>query len=267
MTTVRPIGRCLLRAAWTGTAVTLATWAAVSCGPVPAADPAPTPLSADDQEFFEKRVRPLLVKRCFECHGGTKAGGGLSLQSATAWRKGGDSGPAIVPGKPDESLLVEAIRYESLEMPPAEAGGRLPADEIAILTEWVARGAPDPRDGSDVIGGMRKEEAAGWWSFQPLPPADTPWDPVADAARIDALRQPEFERHSLEPAPSADRRTLLRRLSYDLTGLPPTPEEVEAFVADPAADAADTAVERLLASPQYGVHWGRHWLDVVTCPP
>jgi hypothetical protein len=220
-------------------------------------------LAAADREFFEKDVRPLLVKRCFECHGGTKAGGGLSLETADGWRKGGESGPAIVPGKPDESLLIEAVRYESLEMPPADHGGRLPDREIAVLTEWVARGAPDPRDGRDMLGGMRLEDARGWWSFQPVPTADTSWDVAADAARIDELLQREIDRHGLTPAQEADRRTLLRRLSYDLTGLPPTPEEVDAFVADPSPVAVDAAVERLLDSPQYGVQQGRRWLDVV----
>ena len=147
-------------------------------------EPAASPMSADDRDFFEKQVRPLLVTRCLVCHGGTKAGGGLSLQSAQGWRKGGENGPAIVPGKPDDSLLIEAITYSSLEMPPADQGGKLPAEEIAILTKWVAMGAPDPRDGNDILGGMSREEAQQWWAFQPLPA--TPAEDVSkDVKRID----------------------------------------------------------------------------------
>lgn len=224
--------------------------------------PGAAKLSAEEREFFEKQVRPLLVKRCFECHGGTKAGGGLSLQTAKGWRKGGESGPAIVPGKPDESPLVAAINYKSLEMPPADKGGKLSADEIAILTKWVALGAPDPRDGSETLGGMTREEAQKWWAFQPLPTVP-PADLEADARWIDELLQRELEQHRLVAAPRADPRTLIRRLSYDLTGLPPTAEQVDAFVADSSAAAWARAIDQRLDSPQYGVHWGRHWLDVV----
>ncbi|MGH9553236.1 MAG: c-type cytochrome domain-containing protein [Terriglobales bacterium] len=119
-------------------------------------------LSPEDIEFFEQQVRPLLVNRCFECHGSAKSGGGLSLGSAAGWQKGGDGGPAIVPGKPDESLLIGAINYHWLEMSPADKGGKLPDDEIAVLTKWVATGAPDPRTGRDVTGGMTSEEAKSW---------------------------------------------------------------------------------------------------------
>ena len=219
-------------------------------------------ISAEGREFFEKEVRPLLVKRCFECHGGSAADGGLSLASANGWRKGGDSGPALVPGKPDESLLIEAINYDSFEMPPAEAGGKLPADEIAILTKWIAMGAPDPRVGDEVLGGMTLEQAKTWWAFQPLqnlPPAEF----AADIRYIDELLQREIERHGLVAAPAADRRTLLRRLTYGLTGLPPFQAEVDAFVADPSPKAFSQEIERLLDSPQYGVQMGRRWLDVV----
>jgi hypothetical protein len=224
-------------------------------------EPAASPMSADDRDFFEKQVRPLLVARCLKCHGGTKAGGGLSLQSAQGWRKGGENGPAIVPGKPDDSLLIEAITYGSLEMPPADEGGQLPAEEIAVLTKWVAMGAPDPRDGSDILGGMSREEAEQWWAFQPLP-ATPVEDAAADVKRIDELVQREIDRQGLTVAPAADRRTLLRRLSYDLTGLPPTSEQTKSFLAQPAPDAWNKVMEQLLDSPQYGVQWGRHWLDV-----
>ncbi|MEZ6119143.1 MAG: PSD1 and planctomycete cytochrome C domain-containing protein [Pirellulaceae bacterium] len=218
--------------------------------------------SNGDIAFFEKHVRPLLVKRCFECHGGTKASGGLSLASANGWQTGGESGPAIVPGKPDESLLINAINYVDMEMPPADDGGKLPEHEIAILRKWVSLGAPDPRTGSDVLGGMTTDEAHSWWAFQPLPEA-SPADTATDAAHIDQLIQRQIDRQGLANSAAADKRTLLRRLTYDLTGLPPSPDDVEAFVADQDPQAWAKVIERLLASPQYGVHWGRHWLDVV----
>jgi hypothetical protein len=232
----------------------------------PANDTAATSIAPDQREFFEKEVRPLLVKRCFECHDGKVTKGGLSLASAHGWQTGGDSGPAILPGKPDDSLLIRSVRYtdEDYQMPPPKKG-KLPDEEIAILTKWVAMGAPDPRTGTEVLGGMTLDEAKTWWAFQPLPelaPAN-PAEPAADAARIDELLQAEIERNGLTAAPAADRRTLLRRLSYNLTGLPPSAAEVETFLADASPDAFANQIERLLASPQYGVQWGRRWLDVV----
>jgi hypothetical protein len=244
------------------TTLLIAAMACLLTVAVKAEEPATTPISPEDHAFFEKEVRPLLVKRCFECHGGSEAAGRLSLASAKGWQQGGDSGPAIVPGKSDESLLIQAINYVSWEMPPAERGGKLPDDEIAILTKWVEMGAPDPRTGSEVLGGMTLDEAKNWWAFQPLPEL-----PIAsadeDTKRIDDFLLREIESRGLKLAPEADRRTLLRRLSYDLTGFPPTHEEVEAFVADPSPDALSKVIDRLLDSPQYGVQWGRRWLDVV----
>ncbi len=246
-------------------------------------EPTEVTISAEHREFFEKDVRPLLVKRCFECHGGSESDGGLSLASANGWQRGGDSGPAVVPREAENSLLIKAINYASLEMPPADRGGKLPDNEIAILTKWVAMGAPDPRVGDEILGGMTLEEAKTWWSFQPLPelPAAsttdfqsvesnnlsaTQWKSVVqpeDVRRIDDLLLREIESRNLELVTAADRRTLLRRLTYDLTGLPPTHEAVESFVADESSDAVAKVIERLLDSPQYGVHWGRRWLDVV----
>lgn len=215
-------------------------------------------LTPEQRNYFEKEVRPLLIKRCFECHGGTKAAGGLSLATAKGWKAGGESGPAIVPGHPDESLFIEAINYGSMAMPPRDKGGKLPEHEIRILTAWVQMGAPDPRDGSDVIGGMSREEASHWWAFQPLPATGE-----ADQRSIDRGIEREWTSRGLSPAPPADKRTLLRRATYDLTGLPPTPAETADFLADDSPDAFQRVIERLLASPQYGVQWGRHWLDVV----
>jgi hypothetical protein len=221
-------------------------------------------LLPDDLDFFfEKQVRPLLVKRCFECHGGAKSSGGLSLGSAAGWQKGGDSGPAIVPGKPEESLLIAAINYRSLEMPPVDKGGKLPDDEIAVLTKWVAMRAPDPRTGGEAIGGMTREEANIWWAFQPLPVTGAVADLKSGVQHIDRLLQTEIDRQGLSIAAPADRRTFVRRITYDLTGLPPTPADVKAFLADQSPEAVATLIDRLLDSPQYGVQWGRHWLDIV----
>ncbi|MEX0671597.1 MAG: PSD1 and planctomycete cytochrome C domain-containing protein [Pirellulales bacterium] len=221
-------------------------------------DSAAKTIPSEQLEFFEKHVRPLLAKRCFGCHGGTQAEGGLSLATSNGWQQGGDSGPAIVPGRPEKSLLIDAITYRSLEMPPADEGGQMPADEIAVLSRWVAMGAPDPRSGDGAIGGMTVEEARGWWSFQPLPAG-----PELESRDIDALLEREWLARHLAPTPPADRRTLIRRATYDVTGLPPTAEETRNFLADNSPDAYARLVDRLLESPQYGVRWGRHWLDVV----
>ncbi len=215
--------------------------------------------AADDFEFFEKQVRPLLVKRCYKCHSGVKASGGLILDSQTAWQKGGESGPAIVPGDSASSLLIQAINYDSLEMPPKDAGGKLSDTEIAVLTQWVQHGAIAPREENIRLGGMSEETARSWWAFQPLPKTET----SATLQRVDEFIDAELTKRSLKPSLKADRRTLIRRATYDLTGLPPTPEDVDRFIADSSDNAFAKVVDQLLASPQYGVKWGRHWLDVV----
>jgi hypothetical protein len=220
---------------------------------------ADAPPPADQIEFFEKQVRPLLIKRCYACHAGTKARGGLLLDTARGWRRGGDSGPVVVPGRPDASLLIDAVNYRSLEMPPADAGGQLSVSEIDVLTRWVQMGAPDPRVGTDSIGGMSLDAAKSWWAFQPLPDITG----VATPEQIDHQLDEALQREELNATGPADRRTLIRRATYDLTGLPPTADEVAAFLADQSPDAFARVIDRLLASPQYGVRWGRHWLDVV----
>ena len=235
---------------------------AVAAGP--AAADAPTPEAA---AFFETTIRPLLVERCGKCHGTERVKGGLSLATRAAILAGGDSGPAVVEGEPAASLLIEAVRYDSVpQMPP---DGRLPDPEIAALESWIAQGLPWPESTPTVAtesSGFRiTDEQRAFWSFQPVdrpePPAvrDESWPRTA----IDRFVLARLEAEGLRPAPEADRRTLIRRLSFDLTGLPPSPERVEAFVADPSPDAYDRLVDELLASPQYGERWARHWLDVV----
>lgn len=231
-----------------------------------AAEP-PAP-SAEDLGFFESKIRPLLAEHCYECHSAQAKNlqGGLRLDLASGVRAGGDSGAAVVPGKPDESLLIEAVRYGSdqLQMPP---DGKLPDADIELLKDWVARGAPYPDDGQQAQSRKRSIDfAAGrsFWSFQPLAAVPPPGhDPRATERRIDAFILAELEAHRLSPSPAADRRTLIRRACFDLTGLAPSPEEVEAFVNDESPDAYARLVERLLASPHYGERWGRFWLDLV----
>jgi hypothetical protein len=223
------------------------------------AGPAPTDPSAADAEFFEKEVRPLLVERCWKCHGETRNKGGLKLTSRDHLLRGGDSGPAVVPGKPEESLLVRAVQYRGTpRMPP---GDKLTDRQIEALARWVKRGALWPADGRSA----HTEQPRRFWTFQPVRrvpvPAvrDTAWPRSA----VDRFILTGLEAKGLTPARPADKRTLLRRATFDLTGLPPTPAEIDAFLADDSPDAFSRVVDRLLASPQYGERWGRHWLDVV----
>lgn len=234
-------------------------------GVAAAAEPPPKAPDARGVEFFESKVRPLLVEHCGECHiKADEPRGGLSLASRAGWQTGGDSGPAIAPGKPDESLLIQAVRYESYEMPP---DGKLSDSDIAILEKWVVMGAPDPRDGEVPKTAPDKQslaEAREFWAFQLPEPRHVP--EVRDAAwprdPLDHFILARLEAKQLRPAPPAAPNVWLRRVTYDLTGLPPTPEELAAFERDAAPDARARVVDRLLASPQFGVHWGRHWLDV-----
>ncbi len=231
---------------------------------LPAAAPDPEAL-----KFFEMKVRPILAENCFKCHGPAKQKGGLRLDSRPAVLVGGENGPAVVPGRKDDSLLVDAIHYESLEMPPA---GKLDAEKIAILTRWVELGAPWPASGpadTPAAAAPAKiritEEDRKFWSFQPVraqaPPVvpDDRWSQNP----IDRFLLARLTAEGLSPAPEADRLTLIRRASFDLTGLPPTPEDVAAFVADADPRAYERLVDRLLASPRYGERWARHWLDLV----
>lgn len=223
---------------------------------------------AEQVEFFEKRVRPLLVTHCYECHAGEEIDGGLSVESRSGLIKGGETGPAIVLRDPEKSLLIEAVRYanEDLQMPPT---GQLKQSEVAILARWVTMGAPDPRtevgsSSTNPATGMTVEEGRDFWSFQPVEnwPVPRVKDETWVRTPIDSFVLSKLESHGIEPAQRADRTTLIRRVTFDMVGLPPTPEEIDAFVEDPSSDAYRKLVERLLSSPAYGVRWGRHWLDV-----
>jgi mono/diheme cytochrome c family protein len=245
----------------------LAVSLSFALGSASAAPPSPKPVSAKaGADFFEKQIRPILVQHCYQCHSGDakKAKGGFLLDTREGLRKGGKSGPVITPGHPDESLLIEAVRYESLQMPPK---GQLPEELIDKLVRWVEMGAPDPRLGKAMRAGNKIDfaQARKFWAFQRpkavKPPAvhDSAW-PVTDIDRFIRTRQ-EAER--LQPVADADRTTLIRRVTFDLTGLPPATAQIETFLKDQSANAFATVVDRLLASPQFGERWARHWLDVV----
>jgi len=223
---------------------------------------------AQDEEglrLFEREVRPLLSARCFECHGPEtrRPKAGLRLDRAEGWLLGGRDGPAIVPGDPAHSLLVERIRSadEEERMPPKQA---LSAAEIAVLVRWIELGAPAPLAAPPTAAEVDWDAARAFWAFRPvaaLPPPRVAAEAWC-ATDVDRFVLAELEAAGLQPAPQADRRTLIRRASIILTGLPPTPEEVDAFVRDGAPGAWERVVERLLASPHYGEQWGRHWLDL-----
>jgi len=236
-----------------------------------AADTAPP----KQQQFFESQVRPLLADNCFSCHGEKKQKGGLRLDSAAALLKGGKHGVVLTPGKPEESKIITAVSYkdEDLQMPPDD---QLSAAQVAVLTEWVQMGAPYPASAGPAVAsaGAKKHRVITdadrqFWSFQPVKDPPVPvLDGTADLDSwcrnpIDRFVTAKLHEEGLTPAPEADRVTLIRRATFDLHGLPPTPAEVEAFVSDPAPDAYEKLIDRLLASPRYGERWGRHWLDLV----
>lgn len=222
--------------------------------------------SPEQIAFFEKRVRPVLAEHCYRCHsaGSAMLRANLRVDSIAGMLEGGDSGkPAVVPGRPDESLLITAIRYEDdhVKMPPA---GPLEASEIEDLVAWVKMGAPYPEHepaGEDELDPLL---GRSFWSFRPLSEPEIPdvWEVDWPANDIDHFILAKLDEKLLDPAPPADRLTLIRRATFDLTGLPPTPEEIDAFLADDAPDAYARLVDRLLDSPHYGERWGRHWLDV-----
>jgi cytochrome c553 len=222
-------------------------------------------LTPAQTQFFETKVRPVLANSCYKCHSETaeKVKAGLYLDTRDGVLTGGDSGPSIVPGNPDKSLLIKAIRYTEadLKMPPK--GKKLSDAEIADLTAWVKMGAPDPR--------MAKVSTNNWanaakkhWAWQPVKKTEPPEvkDPAWVKSPIDNFILAKLDEKDLKPNGPADKRTLIRRATFDLIGLPPTPEEVDSFVKDESPQAFEKVVDRLLASPHYGERWGRHWLDV-----
>ncbi len=223
-------------------------------------------ISDADRAFFENRIRPVLVKHCYECHShdSGELGGKLLLDSRAAMLKGGQSGPALVAGKPEESLIIHSLRYDDLEMPPQQP---LPEAVVNDFVRWIQRGAPDPRMATEQTESSDDLDSASLWSFRPR--SDPPLPDVKAKGWVrDPLDQfvlARLEAKSLMPTGDADPRTLIRRLHYDLIGLPPTFAEVETFAAEyesQGSDAVERLVDDLLARPQFGERWGRHWLDV-----
>lgn len=226
------------------------------------AGPEPRAVTSREAEFFERRVRPILVENCVSCHGPEKQKSGLRLDSRPGMLKGSESGPVVTPGDPDDSVLIEAVRRTGANpMPPKKS---LHPNAVADLTTWVKMGAPWPESTA-----TRAVEASGeaWkrhWSFQPVrhPAAPTVRQHGWQRTSIDPFILAPLEAKGLDPSPPADKRTLIRRATFDLIGLPPTPDDVDAFLADSSSDAFAKVVDRLLASPHYGERWGRYWLDV-----
>jgi mono/diheme cytochrome c family protein len=261
--------------AWVKAGAVGADPAPTAMAPAPAAVNAPAATAAAlpakmDADFFENKVRPILANSCYDCHDET-AKGGLRVDSKAAFEKGGKDGPVVVPGDPDKSLLIRAVEQTGeLKMPK---GGKLKPEEVATLVEWVKAGAKWPANVAAPItsttasSGVITEKQREFWSFQPLktvaPPAieDLRYEHWAQTP-IDRFILAGLHKAGLQPAEAADRTTLIRRATYDLNGLPPSNDEVQAFVSDKSPHAWEKVVDRLLASPRYGERWGRHWLDV-----
>ncbi|MBC8128598.1 MAG: PSD1 domain-containing protein [Gloeobacteraceae cyanobacterium ES-bin-144] len=235
----------------------------------------PTP---DQLKFFETKIRPVLSKSCYKCHSEAegKSKGGLTLDTKAGWQKGGESGAVLIPGKPDESLLIKAIRYldEDTQMPPTSKGGKLPPEQIADLEAWVKMGAPDPRNSaahrrdiskiSDGLSEEMRDSIKTHWAYQPIvsPPIPATKNSSWPITPVDHFILEKLKEKKLTPSGPADKRTLIRRATFDLIGLPPSPKEVVDFVNDQSPDAFSKVVDRLLANPHYGERWGRYWLDV-----
>ncbi|MEY4102875.1 MAG: hypothetical protein RL461_77, partial [Planctomycetota bacterium] len=242
----------------------------------------PQAITPDQLQFFESTIRPILVDQCYGCHSAQsgRARGGYLVDTRDGARKGGGSGPGIVPGKPDDSLLIQAVRYhdEDLQMPPK---GKLSEDQIKALERWVAMGAPDPREAATAkpkpsggapdaelpTGELTKadiEKGRAWWAYVQPRRFDAPSvkDGTWPTTDIDRFVLSAMEAKGLEPVKDAAATDLVRRVTFDLTGLPPTPGEVDEFLRDKRRDAYERLVDRLLASRAFAEHWGRHWLDV-----
>lgn len=232
---------------------------------------ASAPITPEAHDFFESKIRPVLAAECYECHNAKKTKGGLRLDYRDGWKKGGDTGDAIVAGDPKKSLLITSIRHEDPDLKMPDKAPKLDDKVIADFEKWIAMGAPDPRDEppAEAVGKPAWKDLLAtrrtWWSLQPVVKPEPPTVPDATTT-IDRFLRAKLAAKQLTPAAPADPRTFIRRLTFTLTGLPPTPEEVEAFVADSIANrpsAIDKATQRLLASPRFGEHWGRHWLDLM----
>jgi len=221
-------------------------------------------INPEQAEFFEKKVRPVLMGTCFKCHGGEKTNHGLRLDHLTHILKGGDSGPAIIPGDPEKSLLIQAIRrtHKDLKMPPKK-----PLDDrvVADLVQWIKIGAPWPETPNSPIEKPKTPPVIDHWSFKPLTHPTPPQskDDAWSKTPIDQFILASLKANNLTPNAPANKRTLIRRATFDLIGLPPTPNEIDGFLADDSPEAFGKVVERLLASKHYGERWGRHWLDLV----
>jgi hypothetical protein len=229
------------------------------CGPsVRAADPAPAKLTPEQVEFFEKKVRPVLAEKCYSCHGEKKQNGGLRLDNAAGVKAGADDGPVVVPGQPGKSRLIASVKREGEHpMPPKE---KLSDDAVAALTEWVKLGAPYPAVLAKSTADPKKH-----WAYQPVKNPTAPAIPNSQSKienEIDRFVLAKLGDKGLSLAPRADKRTLIRRAYYDLLGLPPRAEEIDAFDKDPSPQAFEKVIDRLLAKPQYGERWARYWLDV-----
>jgi hypothetical protein len=229
-------------------------------------------LTPQELDFFERNIRPVLAERCYKCHStepDAKIKGGLDLGTREGVLKGGDNGPSVVPGRPNESLLIKSLKTPNDDelMPPKKEGGRLKPEQIAAFEQWVKMGAPDPRSAKSAAKkyGPDSEKAKTHPFFNPVA-ATVPVPPVKNTAwvrtPVDHFVLAKLEAAGMAPSKPADKRTLIRRATFDLIGLPPTPEEVDAFLADRSPGAFEKVVERLLRSPHYGERWGRYWLDV-----
>ena len=236
-------------------------WAAIVllCGSTAAAQ-----TDVEGVQFFEQKIRPVLVDRCYQCHSKSakRVWANLLLDTRQAIRTGGNRGPAVVPGSPEDSLLIQAIQHASLQMPP---GGKLSDSIVADFVRWVEIGAPDPRDGLATLSAIENNAGQQFWSFQPLRNYEPPEVSGAEWALtpIDRFILARQKASGVEPSPVADRRTLLRRAYLGLTGLPPSPDEIAVFLSDSSAQAYERLVDRLLQSNHYGERWARYWLDLV----
>ena len=219
--------------------------------------PLPCAAATDEADFFESQIRPLLVEHCVSCHGQRRQEGGLRLDSKTDLLRGGDSGPAAIAGNPAESRILKAVEYSSdLQMPPT---GQLPQNQITALRHWIEIGLPWP----ETSAPLQPDAALNHWAFQPIRNPEVPViSDVPVTTPVDAFIHQRLQQAGLAMSPEADRRTLIRRACYSLTGLPPTPDQVEQFAADPDPDALQKLIDQLLQSPAHAQHWARHWLDI-----